>query len=196
MFEFIRGTIVQSSPVKTILDVGGIGYGVHISLKTFHKLPSIGGSVFLYLSPIIREDEHLLFGFLTIEEKELFEQIKSVNGVGPKTAMGILGHMDTEDFNLAIAHANTSLLSKLPGIGKKSAERLIVELKGKIKIPTISKEKCMNKSQSETIKDAISALINLGYHPLKSQQTIEKIVHNQNQEISLSCLITDALRLM
>src|SRR5689334_16991211 len=103
MFEFVRGKLVQAGPSKAIIDVGGIGYGITISLKTFSKLPSIESEVFLYVVPIIRENEHVLYGFLSVDEKKLFEQIISISGIGPKTAIGILGHVEIGDFQVAIS---------------------------------------------------------------------------------------------
>ena len=131
MYEFIRGKMVQSIPSKAIVDVGGVGYGLVISLKTFQKLPNIGTEVFFYVSHIVREDGHYLYGFLTLDDKKLFEQLISISGVGPKTAIGILGHVDIGDFQMAVVQGNAALLSKVPGIGKKTSERLIIELKDK-----------------------------------------------------------------
>src|SRR5690348_3549428 len=113
MFEYFRGKLVQATPTKAVVDIGGIGYAIQISLKTYQKLPQVGSEVFLYVAPIIREDEHTLCGFLTIEEKNLFHHLTSVSGVGPKTAVGILGNIDVADFQLAVLQGNAALLSKI-----------------------------------------------------------------------------------
>jgi Holliday junction DNA helicase RuvA len=191
MFEFIRGKMVQSDFAKAVVDVGGVGYGVVISLKTYQRLPQIGGDVFFYVTPIIREDGHALYGFLALDEKHLFEKIISISGIGPKTAMGILGHVDTTDFQLAILQANTAMLSKIPGIGKKTAERLVMELKDKFTAVSLPKA-----DGATVMGDAISALINLGYHPLDAQSAIKKILSNQQKEPSLKELISSALRVI
>src|SRR5580693_6849667 len=116
MYEFIRGKMIQSIPSKAVVDVGGVGYGLVISLKTFQKLPNIGTEVFFYVAPVIREDGHFLYRFLTLDDKKLFEQLISISGVGPKTAIGILGHVDISDFQMAVVQGNAALLSKVPGI--------------------------------------------------------------------------------
>jgi len=191
MYEFIRGKLVQSIPSKAVVDVGGVGYGLVISLKTFQKLPNIGAEVFFYVAPVIREDGHYLYGFLSLDDKKLFEQLISINGVGPKTAIGILGHVDIGDFQMAVMQANAALLSKVPGIGKKTAERLIIELKDKFS--AISSSTILS-SANGVVADAISALINLGYHPLEAQKAIKKVLSIHEKEPSLSELISGALR--
>lgn len=193
MFEFIRGKMAYSSPSKAVVDVGGIGYKMVISLKTFQKLPSLGQEVYFYVSPIIREDEHTLYGFLEADEKRLFEQIIAISGIGPKTAIGILGHVDIADFQLAIMQGNTPLLSKIPGIGKKTADRLVMELKDKFN-NTSSPTPQMGSAAPSVMTDAISALINLGYHPLDAQKAVKKTLASHSKEPSLSELISGALR--
>ncbi|MGD0664231.1 MAG: Holliday junction branch migration protein RuvA [Rhabdochlamydiaceae bacterium] len=195
MFEYFRGKLVSSTPTKAVIDIGGIGYAIQISLKTFQKLPQIGSEVFLYVAPIIREDEHTLCGFLTIEEKNLFHQLTSVSGVGPKTAVGILGHVDVTDFQLAVLQGNAALLSKIPGIGKKTAERLVMELKDKFQgIARTELNSNISLSNGSIVSDAISALINLGYHPLDAQKRVNKVHESLSGTATLSQLITHSLR--
>ena len=195
MFEFIRGKMVQSIPSKAVVDVGGVGYGIVISLKTFQKLPNLGSEVFFYVAPVIREDGHYLYGFLTLDDKKLFEQLISISGVGPKTAIGILGHVDISDFQMAIVQGNAALLSKIPGIGKKTAERLIIELKDKFNNLSSSGVSLPSGIQGgSVVSDAISALTNLGYHPLDAQKAIKKVLAIHDKEPTLSELITGALR--
>jgi holliday junction DNA helicase RuvA len=193
MFEYIRGKLVQATPSKAVVDVGGVGYGLIISLKTFQKMPTLNEQVLFYVAPVIREDGHYLFAFLSLEDRNLFEQLISVNGVGPKTAIGILGHVDIADFQMAILQANTALLSKIPGIGKKTAERLVIELKDKFTKASPASLGLPMGGNSVT-SDAISALINLGYHPLDAQKAIKKVLSIHEKEPSLSELITGALR--
>jgi len=195
MFEFIRGKLVQSIPSKAVVDVGGVGYGIVISLKTFQKLPNIGAEVFFYVAPVIREDGHYLYGFLSLDDKKLFEQLISISGVGPKTAIGILGHVDIGDFQMAVVQGNAALLSKVPGIGKKTAERLIIELKDKFNNISSSGSTLPTGAQGNSVVgDAISALINLGYHPLDAQKAIKKVLSIHEKEPNLSELISGALR--
>lgn len=194
MYEFIRGKMIQSIPSKAIVDVGGVGYGLVISLKTFQKLPNIGAEVFFYVSHIVREDGHYLYGFLSLDDKKLFEQLISISGVGPKTAIGILGHVDIGDFQIAVVQGNAALLSKLPGIGKKTSERLIIELKDKFSHSTSSASLPSGVQGNTVSADAISALINLGYHPLEAQKAIKKVLSLHEKEPTLSELISGALR--
>jgi holliday junction DNA helicase RuvA len=195
MFEFFRGKLVQATPTKAIIDIGGVGYAIQISLKTYQRLPQVNTEVFIYAAPVIREDEHILYGFLTIEEKNLFHHLTSVSGVGPKTAVAILGHVDVADFQLAVLQANSALLSKIPGIGKKTAERLIIELKDKFQaISRSDMTSNLSSGENSVTGDAISALINLGYHPLDAQKRVKKILNDHPEEPSLSELITAALR--
>ena len=193
MFEFIRGKMVQSIPSKAVVDVNGVGYGLVISLKTFQKLPHTGSEVFFYVAPIIREDGHFLYGFLSLEDKKLFEQLISISGVGPKTAIGILGHVDIGDFQMAVLQGNAALLSKIPGIGKKTAERLIIELKDKF-THTSGSSTSLPVGGNPVVADAISALINLGYHPLDAQKAIKKVLSIHEKTPTLSELISGALR--
>ncbi len=195
MFEYFRGKLVQSTPTKAVLDIGGIGYAIQISLKTYQRLPQIGTEMLIYVAPVIREDDHTLYGFLTIEEKNLFYHLTSVSGVGPKTAVGILGHVDVADFQLAVLQGNAALLSKVPGIGKKTAERLVMELKDKFQsgMQTTSNSN-ISLSNGSLASDAISALINLGYHPLEAQKRVKRIQDQDSKELTLSELISSALR--
>ncbi|MGH2637975.1 MAG: Holliday junction branch migration protein RuvA [Rhabdochlamydiaceae bacterium] len=195
MFEYFRGKLIQATPTKAILEVGGIGYGIQISVKTYQKLPQIGSDILIYVAPVIREDEHTLCGFLTIEEKNLFHHLTSVSGVGPKTAVGILGHVDVIDFQLAVLQGNSLLLSKIPGIGKKTAERLVMELKDKFQgmSPTVLNSN-ISLAKGTIASDAVSALINLGYHPLEAQKRVNHTQDAHSNELSLSELITHALK--
>lgn len=195
MFEYFRGKLVYATPTKAVIDVGGVGYAIQISPKTFQKLPQIGEETFLYVAPIIREDDHTLCGFLAIEEKNLFHQLTSVSGIGPKTAVGILGHVDVADFQLAVLQGNVALLSKIPGVGKKTAERLVMELKDKFHGGVASaNNSTISLTKGAAASDAVSVLINLGYHPLEAQKKVKKTQDTHNTELSLSELITKSLR--
>ncbi len=195
MFEYFRGKLTLATPTKAVIDINGIGYAIQISLKTYQKLPQIGTETLIYVAAVIREDDHALYGFLTIEEKTLFHVLTGISGIGPKTAVGILGHVDIADFQLAVLQGNAALLSKIPGIGKKTAERLVMELKDKFQntAPT-SLNSNISLNKGTPTSDAISALINLGYHPLDAQKRVNKVQENLSDKASLSDLITMALR--
>jgi len=191
MYEYVRGKLAASAPSKAIVDVGGIGFSVSIGLSTYSKLPQIGSEVFLYLSPVVREDAHLLYGFLTTEDRDFFEKLTQISGVGPKTALALLGHLDMADLQMAIFHGNAALLSKAPGIGKKIAERIVVEMKDKVKNIPISSDPVGAKG---IVADAISALVNLGYHPAEAQKAVKNVLSSHEKEPTLAQLISLALR--
>lgn len=193
MYEYFRGPLVQSTPAKAVIDVNGIGYVIQISLKTSQKLPPIGTQTLIYVAPVIREDEHILYGFLTIEEKNLFYLLTSVSGVGPKTAVGILGYVDIDDFQMAVLQGNVPLLSKVPSVGKKTAERLIVELKDKFQ-NIYRQDTRTSPKDGSLVSDAISALINLGYQPLEAQKRVNSTIQQNSSTLTLSEVISLSLQ--
>lgn len=199
MLEYIKGTLVSMNPHQAVVDVGGLGYLIHIPLSTLSSAPPIGKEVLFYISSVIREDSHRNFGFLTQEERNLFEKISAVSGIGPKTALAIIGHLDSTALQSAITTANSTLLSKIPGIGKKTAERLIIELRDKIlkglkKSPLLNSSKKTLSADDQIVNDALSALINLGYNTLQAQQAINKsLAHFKDNPLEISSLIRTAL---
>jgi Holliday junction DNA helicase RuvA len=192
MYEYIKGKLVASKPNRAVIDVQGVGYAILIPLSTYSRLPSPGHDVHLFISPVVREDAHLLYGFFSQPERDLFDRLTHISGIGPKTAISLIGHMEIADLELAVMQGNVMLLSKVPGIGKKTAERLIVELKGKIKIETSHPL----QAENGPIADAISALINLGYHPVAAQKAVQKAAGQSQKTPELSQLITLALRVI
>lgn len=197
MYEFIRGKLVVSSPLKAILDVNGVGYSISVGLNTYSHLPQIGGEVLLYISFVVREDAHTLYGFLTLAEREFFEKLTQISGIGPKTASALLGHLDLVDLQMAILHGNVALISKSPGIGKKTAERLVVEMRDKVKQDKTMPVGSLEPGQARgVIGDAISALINLGYHPVEAQKAVKKISEDLPKDPDLGRLITAALKVL
>ena len=194
MFEYIRGKLASSSPNKAIVDVQGVGYSILIGLSSFGRLPALGQEVQFFISPVIREDAHLLFGFLTTDERDLFEKLNQVSGIGPKTAMAFLGHLSIESLEEAIQQGNSTLLSKVPGIGKKTAERVIIDLRDKIQVTKTAPKATVPGRGVAT--DAIGALLNLGYPLAKAQQAVQSVMGDQNKDLDLSRLITAALRII
>lgn len=199
MFEYIKGILTSITPDKAVVDINGVGYLLYIPLSAFSAVPPIGEEVLFYISPVIREDSHKNFAFLTMEERNLFEKISSISGIGPKTAIALIGHLDSTTLETAITTANSTLLSKIPGIGKKTAERLIVELRDKVlkglkKMPLPIHAKKSLTAKDQVVNDALSALLNLGYNSLKAQQAITKaLTHFDGEEPDLSSLIRTAL---
>ncbi|MCB1107779.1 MAG: Holliday junction branch migration protein RuvA [Chlamydiia bacterium] len=197
MFEYIKGTLTSITPHKAVVDVQGVGYLIHIPLSAFSSMPPIGKDILFYISSIYREDSHKNFGFLTEEERDLFEKISSISGIGPKTALALIGHLDSNTLESAITTANASLLSKIPGIGKKTAERLIIELRDKVlkglkKAPLPTKGKKEMTEEDHMVSDALSALMNLGYNALQAQKALEKAL-SKEKPMHLSDLIRSAL---
>lgn len=196
MFESIRGILLEKEPTKAIVEANGIGYRLSIGLNTYTDLPQINDPVLLYLSQVVREDAHTLYAFTHKENRDLFEMIITVSGIGPKTGLALIGHMDTMTFHQAIIAADTRIISKVPGIGKKTAERLIIEMRDKMK----SFQKKMNSSPliassgDSFISDAVHALINLGYQPLHAQKAVQAARKENQDEKDLGSLITLALK--
>jgi Holliday junction DNA helicase RuvA len=190
MFEYVKGTLVHATPLKAVVDVSGVGYALRIPLSVYSRLPQVGSPICLYTSHVVREDAEHLYAFLTIEDRDLFEKLTDISGVGPKTALALLGHLELSDLHVALADGDIPLLSKVPGIGKKTAERLVIEMRGKVKdlnlAPTTS-----NPSERGLHADALSALINLGYNPLHARKALQTVA---KPELKLPELITAALR--
>lgn len=198
MFEYIKGTLVEYFLNQAVIDVNGIGYKLLIPLSTYTHMPQVGSEALFYVSAVIREDSHRYFGFLSRKERDFFEKLSDVSGIGPKTALSLIGHMDSSALEEAISSANIFLLSKVPGIGKKTAERLIVELKDKIKtgfkgdLPSVNGTEV--KEEDNTVSDALNALMNLGYNTMQAQKAIKKALEHTGETPELSKLITTALK--
>ncbi|NDD58410.1 MAG: Holliday junction branch migration protein RuvA [Chlamydiae bacterium] len=193
MIEYIRGILRECSPSHAVIETQGIGYKLLIPLNNFSKLPQIEKEAILFVSTVIREDAHKSFGFLTRLERDFFEKLTEVSGIGPKTALALIGHMEISDLQLAITQSNISLLSKVPGIGKKTAERLVVELKDKT-LHGKETPSSIAGAEKGLFADALSALINLGYNPMQAQKNLKDILSKANEQPDLASLITQALR--
>jgi Holliday junction DNA helicase RuvA len=198
MYEYIKGTLIEATVSKAIVEVQGLAYGLLVPFNHFSKLPTSGSTIIFYLSLVVREDSQRLYGFLTRQERDLFENLLEVSGIGPKTALCLIGHMETRDLQTAISQGDVRLICKIPSIGKKTAERLIVEMRDKMK-------KDMDKSsaphtlqgfekEKEPAADAISALINLGYNSVQAHKAIKTALSKVQGEPELAKLITTALR--
>lgn len=151
----VRGKILQKNPPQIIVECGGIGYEIDVPMSTFYNLPDIGEEVFLSTVMIVREDAQLLYGFLTAQEKEVFKLLMKVSGIGPRISLAVLSSMSAEDIGNAIANGEVGLLTKIPGIGKKTAERMVLELKDKVLVTAVSSP--VSNVQSEIIQ-ALTAL--------------------------------------
>ena len=195
MIAQISGTLAHKVPGEVIVDVGGVGYQIFIPLNVFYRLPQIGKSIRLYIHTHLREDALQLFGFQEPEEKQVFLLLNGVAGIGPKLAVNILSGIPADELARAIKEGDQVRLVSIPGVGKKLAERMIVELKDKfMTLPTLTAESSGPSDGSQVTQDAVSALVNLGYRKADAEKNVRDIV--QTGEQSLETVLKEALRRM
>lgn len=198
MYAYIKGILIESNGHSAIVEVHGIGYKIFVPADCLGKLSQQGKEVTLHTSLVIRENSQALYGFSTANNRDLFEALLNVSGIGPKIALSISGHMPAHELQAAIRHNNIQALTKIPGIGKKTAERLIIEMRDKMDAYThhSAEEYALSvpDSQARMIADAMNALINLGYNQLAAQKALKKTIQEYPEEIDLPTLITQALK--
>ena len=194
MIAHLKGKLANKSPDHSIVDVNGIGYKVFTPLSTYYALPKPGESVSLRIHTRVREDELKLFGFLTEEEQTTFEKLITINKVGPKLALGILSGMSTADLLCAVMKNDAARLSSIPGVGKKTAERLALEMKDKLSDLALEMEHPSDtKSPGGFYEDALSALINLGYKKPQAEKALKTAYNENGKDSSLEDLIKESL---
>lgn len=194
MIGTLTGTLSYLNPPELIIDVQGVGYEVMAPMTTVYQLPLVGQTVKLYIYQVIREDANLLFGFTTLQDKNMFKQLLKVNGVGPKIALAILSAQTTQEVIENVLGENSRAISAVPGIGKKTAERLIIELRDKVKSQDESGVKDKNQVvlvSAQPKEEAISGLVSLGYKLPEAQKTIQSVY---DSELSSTELIKLALK--
>ena len=174
MIVKLAGKLLDKQAPCALIDVNGVGYEINVSLMTFVDLPSLGSDVEMHTHLVVREDSHTLYGFLTVHERSLFKDLIKVNGVGPKMALGMLSGMTVDEFARAILNRDVSSLVKLPGVGKKTAERLVIEMKDAIDGVELSGASENTITKSDIRLEAESGLLSLGY----KAQDITKILNN------------------
>ena len=174
MIVKLAGKLLDKQAPCALIDVNGVGYEINVSLMTFVDLPSVGSDVEMHTHLVVREDSHTLYGFLTVHERSLFKALIKVNGVGPKMALGMLSGMTVDEFARAILNRDVSSLVKLPGVGKKTAERLVIEMKDAIDGVGLSRASEITMTKSDIRLEAESGLLSLGY----KAQDITKILNN------------------
>jgi len=188
----LSGTLAHKAPGEVIIDVGGVGYYLFISLGVFYRLPEVGRSVSLFVHTHLREDALQLYGFFENEEKRVFLLLNSVAGIGPKLSINILSGIPVGDLVRALSGADQHRLVSIPGVGRKIAERMIVELRDKLgTLPDAAPMGGLDGS-SELMRDAVSALVNLGYRQGDSERTVRAVV--QGKEETLEGVLKEALR--
>ena len=188
MIGRIRGKLIEKNPPQILVDAGGVGYEIDVPMSTFYNLPEIGADVTLLTHFVVREDAQLLYGFLTAAEHSVFRLLIKISGIGARTALSILSGMTVQMLAQAIAAQDSAMLTRIPGIGKKTAERLVLELKGKLgaDLEGVS----LAGAQSETKSDIVSALIALGYSERDSIAAAKRLP----EDISVSEGIRQALK--
>lgn len=198
MIGRLRGTLAEKQPPSLLLDVNGVGYELEVPMTTLYRLPGVGEPVTLHTHLVVREDAHLLFGFAEKRERELFRELIRLNGVGPKLALALMSGLEVDELVRCVQAQDASALTKVPGVGKKTAERLLVELKDRFKawenMPAIAPlvvEPRTAAAVSSAENDAVSALIALGFKPQEASRAVTAV---QEDGLSSEELIRRALK--
>jgi holliday junction DNA helicase RuvA len=195
MIGFLRGRLTAKHPPALVIDVGGVGYEIEAPMSTFYGLPAVGTDIHLFTHLVVREDAHILFGFGTERERRLFRELLKVSNVGPKLALSLLSGMSVDNFLMCIEAQDADTLVRIPGVGRKTAERLLIEMRDRIKnlgaLPGVSSGAAVLEPASGAHGEAFSALIALGYKPIEvtrllkivdpSVQTTEEIIRRALQ---------------
>lgn len=183
MIGRLHGKIIEKSPPEMVLDVNGVGYEILLPMTSFYNLPQLNEETTIFTHLVVREDAHLLFGFAQKQDRTLFRELIKTNGVGPKLALAILSAMSVAQFAIAIEQEELAKLTKIPGVGKKTAERLLVELKGKFKglqqadffAEQPADQIIAHQESNDPANEARDALIALGYKPNDAEKMIKKV---------------------
>ena len=191
MIGSLIGLIKEKTPSAILLEVNGIGYEISIPLSTSFQLPKVGESAFLLTHLVVREDQHSLYGFATEEERKLFRALIKISGVGAKLAITILSGTNVTGFIQSVVNEDIESLVHLPGIGKKTAERLVVEMKDKISEISDEQHNLQDSGVKSAVAEAINALVNLGYKTKDAKNILDKI---DSEELSVEDLIRQALK--
>ncbi|CAI0734574.1 Holliday junction branch migration protein RuvA [Serratia ficaria] len=200
MIGRLRGNILEKQPPLVLLEANGVGYEVHMPMTCFYELPELGQEAIVFTHFVVREDAQLLYGFNDKQERALFRELIKVNGVGPKLALAILSGMSAQQFVSAVEREEITALVKLPGVGKKTAERLVVEMKDRFKglngdlfnnSSEIALPAAANAAEVDAEAEAASALVALGYKPQEASRMVSKIA---KPGADCETLIRDALR--
>lgn len=199
MIGRIVGTLVEKSPPELLVDVQGIGYEVSASMTTIYDLPQIGENVVLFTHLIVKEDSHTLFGFSDKSERALFRILIKVNGIGPKMALAILSSMSAEELIANVQDSDVTALTRIPGVGKKTAERLIIELRDKLgqaaKTDLFTAPAVLRQVQADPRQEAEAALIALGYKPQEAAKAIAAVpVDGADSETVIKAALQGMLR--
>jgi Holliday junction DNA helicase RuvA len=189
----VRGRLVRKEPQEAVVDVGGVGYRVAIPLSTFYRIGEVGDEVSLLTHTHVREDTLALFGFFTSGEQALFERLIAISGVGPKLALSILSGIEAPDLVSALRTSDVTRLTRIPGVGKKTAERLVLELKDKVQDLAALGEPAPTGPAAATKEDLVSALVHLGYSRPEAERGVDRAL-KENGEGRFEDLLRRTLR--
>ena len=196
MIDYIKGDIVELNPAFVVIDNHGMGYMINISLSTFEALNETGkGAALLYIYEAIREDAHLLYGFATKREREAFTSLISVSGVGPNIARMVLSSMSVDEFEQAIVNNNVAMFKSVKGVGGKTAQRIIVDLKDKIKLVNATLLEHTDSANSDAFDEALAALVMLGFSQQASNKAL-KSLFSSHPSLTVEQAIKQALKMM
>ena len=200
MIALISGKIASKSISNVIIDVQGVGYRVFIPLTTFYELPETGAIITLHIHTNVKEDAINLFGFYTTQERDLFQLMISVSGIGPKMSMNILSGIPAQELLGAISDGNVNKLTRIPGVGKKMAERLVLELKEKVikkmMMEELPQANAQNRLDDMIAEDVISALVNLGYKSNVAKDALDKSIRESSGEMVMDQLLKKTLKII
>jgi Holliday junction DNA helicase RuvA len=197
MISFLDGELVEALPTQVVISVQGVGYLVQIPLSSFEHLPALGARLRLLTHFVVREDAHLLFGFMSAVERDLFRLlVQHVTGVGPKLALAVLSGMSVGQFKAAVVNGDINMLSKVSGLGKKTAERIILELKDKVGVAAAWEMAASGRNdQQAKVNDAVLALLSLGFKQVEAQKAVREILSRaKTEEIDTEELVRRALK--
>ena len=196
MIIYLNGELVEKEPMRIVLDVGGVGYEVFISLTSYDKLPAPGNTIKIMIYDHIREDVHHLYGFMSSEERRMFLMLLMISGIGPKLALTVLSGLPVRDLKLAVVEGDVKRLSSISGIGKKTAERMVVELKDKLGKGEVLEAVAGGgeaSPENALMRDAILALVSLGYKQVDAHKLVEKALNTLGEGATLEAIIRKSL---
>ena len=191
MIGSLIGLIKEKTPSSILLEVNGIGYEISVPLSTSFQLPNVGESAYLLTHLVVREDQHSLYGFATDEERKLFRALIKISGVGAKLAITILSGTNVNGFIQSVVNEDIDALVHLPGIGKKTAERLVVEMKDKVSEISSDENNLSQNNENSAVAEAMNALVNLGYKTKDAKNILDKI---ESEGLTVEELIRQALK--
>jgi len=196
MITFLEGTLAEALPTQIVVAVQGIGYQVQIPLSSFDRLPTEGAKIKILTHLQVREDAHILYGFMTAEERDLFRLlVEHVSGIGPKMALAVLSGMSVPTFKAAVVHGAVDEISRVKGVGKKTSERIVLELKDKVGVAAAWEAASLKQAPGTAeMNDAVLALISLGYKQVDAHKAVKNVLESEPDEKTTEELVRRALK--